>query len=171
MRDHYHGFDVINTQRHVAIGHMDINCTPTELVTVDPSGGLTCGLFLQEFISRSGGYVTNSDATSDCQYCSARTTDQWMAPNFNIHYSNHWRDFGIFWGYIVFNVRHGSCHCLLIPHAFLEQTMCVYIFTYLIRVQSHRRLIAFSKRSVSSFLDVFKVSKSDVEISKRDIET
>ena len=90
----------------VAIGHMEINCSFTELVTVDPPLGQTCGSFLQEYISRSGGYITNPDATSDCQYCSARTTDEWMKPNFNILYSNHWRDFGIFWGYIVFNVRY-----------------------------------------------------------------
>ncbi|KXN81251.1 Brefeldin A resistance protein [Leucoagaricus sp. SymC.cos] len=127
-----------------AIGRMEINCSSTEFVTVDPPSGQTCGSFLQEYISRSGGYITNSDATTGCQYCSARTTDQWMGPNFNIYYTNHWRDFGIFWGYIVFN------------------TICVYLFTYLIRVQSHNRIIAFSKRGVSSFLDVFKVSKSDV---------
>lgn len=41
------------------------------------------------------------------------------------------------------------------------QTICVYVFTYLIRVQSHKRLIDFSKRSVSSFLGVFKVGKGD----------
>ncbi|KAF5350668.1 hypothetical protein D9756_008520 [Leucocoprinus leucothites] len=131
-----------------AIGHMEINCSPTEFVTVDPPSDQTCGSFLQDYISRAGGYITNSDAVSGCQFCSARTTDQWMKPNFNISYSNHWRDFGIFWGYIAFN------------------TICVYLFTYLIRVRSHRHLIAFSKRSVSSFLDVFKVKKSDIDLEK-----
>ena len=144
---------------HAAIGRMEINCSPTELVTVDPPSGQTCGSFLQEYISRSGGYITNPDATIGCQYCSARTTDEWMEPNFNILYSNHWRDFGIFWGYIVFNVSH------VIPATYIilnnTQTICVYVFTYLIRVQSHKRLIDFSKRSVSSVLGVFKVGKGD----------
>ncbi|KAJ3555176.1 hypothetical protein NP233_g12270 [Leucocoprinus birnbaumii] len=131
-----------------SIGHMQINCSPTEFVSIDPPSGQSCGSFLEDYISRAGGYITNSDATSGCQFCSARTTDQWMKPNFNIEYSNHWRDFGIFWGYIVFN------------------TICVYLFTYLIRVQSHKELIAFSKRSVSSFLDVFRVKKSDIDLEK-----
>lgn len=87
---------------------MEINCSSTELVTLDPPSGQSCGTFLQEYISRAGGYVTNPDATSGCQFCSARTTDQWMGPTFNIYYEHHWRDFAIFWGYIAFNVSYLS---------------------------------------------------------------
>ncbi len=89
---------------NLVVGHMEINCSSTELVTVDPPSGQLCGSFLQGYILRVGGYVTNPDAAIGCQFCSARTTDQWMGPNFNIYYEHHWRNFGIFWGYIVFNV-------------------------------------------------------------------
>lgn len=96
----------------LAVGHTEINCSSTELVTVDPPSGSSCGTFLQEYISHVGGYVTNPGATGGCQFCSARTTDQWMGPNFNIYYEHHWRDFGIFWGYIFFNV---SCFISPLP--------------------------------------------------------
>jgi len=148
---------------------MDINCSSTEspllyhllVKVVALSSGIHLALWR---------YVTNPDATANCQYCSARTTDQWMVQN-SIFFTQIVGETLGYSGLYYINVRHQCCYCLSIPHAFLEQTICVYVFTYLIRVQSHRRLIAFSKRSVSSFIDVFKVSKSDIEFSKGDIET
>jgi len=89
-----------------AIGLEQIECSGTELVTLQPPSGQSCGSFMAQYISTNGGYLTNPDVTSDCQFCAYRTTDEWMGPNFNIYYKNHWRDFGIFWAYIVFNVRH-----------------------------------------------------------------
>ncbi|XP_006455063.1 hypothetical protein AGABI2DRAFT_121012 [Agaricus bisporus var. bisporus H97] len=122
-----------------SVGRMDINCSPTELVSVDPPSGQQCGAFFQEFIRLSGGYITNPTALNSCLYCSARTTDEWMGPNFNIRYENHWRDFGIFWAYIVFNL------------------LSVYLFTYLLRVQSHRWLAVLFKEKVTKA--VRKVAK------------
>ena len=56
------------------------------------------------YISSHGGFLTNPDASAACQFCSFRTTDEWMEPTFNIFYHNHWRDFGLFCVYIIFNV-------------------------------------------------------------------
>ena len=55
-------------------------------------------------MSRAGGYLTNPDATSACQFCSFRNTDEFLDLSFNIKYSNRWRDIGIFIAFIVFNV-------------------------------------------------------------------
>ncbi|KAF8905939.1 pleiotropic drug resistance ABC transporter [Gymnopilus junonius] len=71
-----------------AIGRQLITCAEKELQTLQPPSGQTCGTFMSEFISSNG----------------VRTTDQWMGPTFNVFYHLHWRDFGIFCGYIVFNV-------------------------------------------------------------------
>lgn len=101
---------------------MEINCAPEELVSVNPPSGSTCGTFFEEFIRLSGGYITNPTATDSCLYCSARTTDEWMQPKFNIRYENHWRDFGIFWGYIVFNVS--FCFCFRLYSG--KQLRCTY---------------------------------------------
>ena len=56
-------------------------------------------------MSRAGGYLTNPDATTACQFCSFRTTDEFLDLSFNIKYSNRWRDVGIFIAFIAFNVR------------------------------------------------------------------
>ena len=60
---------------------------------------------MDPYISRAGGYLTNPDSTSACQFCSFRNTDEFLDLSFNIKYSNRWRDVGIFIAFIVFNVR------------------------------------------------------------------
>ncbi|KAF9555496.1 pleiotropic drug resistance ABC transporter [Agrocybe pediades] len=101
------------------MGHQPINCSDKELLTLQPPSGQTCEGFMSQYISNRGGYLTNPQATSGCLFCPYRTTDEWMGPTFNIFYRHHWRDFGIFCGYIVLN------------------TCLVYILTYLARVRSY----------------------------------
>ena len=59
---------------------------------------------MKEYIAFSGGYLTNPTATAACQFCSVRTTDQFLGAAFNIFYEHHWRDMGIVAAFIVFNV-------------------------------------------------------------------
>jgi ATP-binding cassette subfamily G (WHITE) protein 2 (SNQ2) len=122
-----------------AVGGQLINCSDKELVTLQPPAAESCGAFMAQYISSVGGYLTNSDATSDCRFCSSRTTDEWMGPTFNIFYRNHWRDFGIFCAYILFNI------------------FLVYLLTYLVRVRSHKRMNKLSKK-VLVLIDKFKTS-------------
>jgi CDR ABC transporter len=88
----------------LAVGGYPINCATKEFATLEPPSGSTCISYLQSYISRHGGYLANPDATSGCSFCSARTTDEWFGPAFNMSYSHHWRDLGIFVAYIIFNV-------------------------------------------------------------------
>ena len=87
-----------------AIGGYDINCAPVELVQLTPPSGQTCSQYMQPYINSNGGYLTNSDASSGCNYCQYRTTDEFLLNSFNISYSHHWRNFGFMWVFIAFNV-------------------------------------------------------------------
>ena len=98
--------NILNLFSLAAVGRMEINCSETELVRLNPPSGQSCGSFLQTFIDSRGGYLTDPDATSNCEYCSVRTTDQFLVPNFNIQYENRWRDVGIVLVFVVFNVSH-----------------------------------------------------------------
>jgi len=86
-----------------ALGRRNITCSPVELVTVEPPSGMSCGQYLGPFISSAGGYLTNSDATSACEYCSFSTTDAFLGQSFNIFYSHRWRNVGLLCAYIAFN--------------------------------------------------------------------
>ncbi|KAI5121205.1 hypothetical protein M0805_006006 [Coniferiporia weirii] len=103
-----------------AIGHQEINCATQELVKVSPLSGQTCSQFLSAYMSTAGGYVQNPDATSDCLFCSSRTTDQFLEASFNIFYSHHWRNLGILCAFILFNIA------------------ATYALTYLFRIRSRR---------------------------------
>jgi ATP-binding cassette subfamily G (WHITE) protein 2 (SNQ2) len=88
-----------------ALGHSQITCAPIEYVIVKPPRGQTCQQYLSKFISTAGGYVTNPSAKDDCQFCSYRTTDEFLQSNSNFFWSHRWRNIGFLWIYIVFNVR------------------------------------------------------------------
>jgi ATP-binding cassette subfamily G (WHITE) protein 2 (SNQ2) len=111
-----------------AIGQQEINCATKELAQLQPPSGSTCGSYMQSYITSHGGYLLNSNATSGCLYCSARTTDEFFGPTFNISYSHHWRDAGLFAVYIAFNV------------------VALFVITYLFRVRSPASLIAGLRR-------------------------
>ncbi|SRR6266702_4950552 len=88
-----------------ALGHSEITCAPVEYVTVRPPLAQTCQQYLSKFINTTGGYVTNPSATDNCQFCSYRTTDEFLESNSNIFWSHQSRNFGFMWIYVGFNVR------------------------------------------------------------------
>lgn len=91
--------------RYLGLGGQQITCSEVEYSTINPPAGLTCSQYMDPYMSRAGGYLTNPDSTSACQFCSFRNTDEFLDLSFNIKYSNRWRDIGIFIAFIVFNVR------------------------------------------------------------------
>ncbi|KAH9171890.1 ABC-2 type transporter-domain-containing protein [Lactarius sanguifluus] len=109
-----------------ALGHSEITCSAVEYVTVSPPSGQTCQQYLSEFISTTGGYLTNPTATDNCQYCSYRTTDEFLQSNSNIFWSHHWRNFGFMWIYIGFNI------------------FAIYAMTYIFRIRGPANF--FSRR-------------------------
>ncbi|KAF4607737.1 hypothetical protein EYR40_000072 [Pleurotus pulmonarius] len=99
-----------------AIGHQDIVCSEKEIAIVNPPSGNTCAQYFQSYIANNGGYLNNPDSVTACQFCSTRTTDEYLERTFNIQYSHRWRDVGIFCAFIAFN------------------TVAAYAFTYMFRV-------------------------------------
>lgn len=120
----------------LAIGGQAIVCSSTELVSVNPPKGLTCGEYMNPFIELAGGYLTNTGDTEGCQYCPYKTADQYMYSRFNITYSDHWRNLGIIFGFVAFNVsycrmllRYGADvpsvdHCDVLVHVFHAHSHC-----------------------------------------------
>ncbi|KIY52486.1 ABC transporter [Fistulina hepatica ATCC 64428] len=86
------------------LGDQTMACADIELVTVQPPSGLTCSQYLDPYMSVAGGYLTNPNATSSCEFCSTRTTDAYLGAVFNIYDRYHWRDLGIMVAYVGFNL-------------------------------------------------------------------
>jgi ATP-binding cassette subfamily G (WHITE) protein 2 (PDR) len=70
---------------------------------MQPPSGQTCGAYLQPYASAAGGQIYNPNSTADCQYCPISNADQFLS-SVAISYTTRWRDYGIGFAYIVFNI-------------------------------------------------------------------
>ena len=80
-----------------------IVCSSIELVSFQPPANTTCAQYMSAYIAQTGGYLTNPDATADCSFCSASSTNTYLA-QLSSQYSTRWRNFGVMWAFILFNV-------------------------------------------------------------------
>ncbi|KAE8355555.1 ABC-2 type transporter-domain-containing protein [Aspergillus coremiiformis] len=80
-----------------------IRCDTAELSVFNPPSGSTCGDYMAPYLQTAPGVLYNPSATQGCEYCPLRTADQYLAGS-NIYYSERWRNFGLGWAYIGFNV-------------------------------------------------------------------
>ena len=80
-----------------------VECAANELARFDPPTGTTCGAYLETFLSSAPGQLLNPEATTACEYCSLSSSDQFLA-SVAISWTHRWRDYGIGYSYIVFNI-------------------------------------------------------------------
>ncbi|KAL7754992.1 hypothetical protein ACKLNR_014749 [Fusarium oxysporum f. sp. zingiberi] len=85
------------------LGGRLVECSRSEVSVFNPPSGQTCGDYMADYLKQAPGQLQNPDATSQCQYCSLSNADQFMAGN-RIYYTERWRNFGIVWAYIGFNI-------------------------------------------------------------------
>jgi len=85
------------------LANVDVTCASNEFITLNPPDGQACGEYMSDYMSRAGGYLMNPSATSDCNYCKIKDTNVFLA-SINSEYDTRWRNFGIMWAYIAFNI-------------------------------------------------------------------
>ncbi|KAK2036370.1 ABC-2 type transporter [Colletotrichum somersetense] len=85
----------------VAIHNQPVQCEAGEFARYQPPPNQSCEQYTQPYIQQAGGYV-QTGVGGICEFCQYATGDQFGA-GFDVYYSNIWRDFGIFCGFIVFN--------------------------------------------------------------------
>ncbi|KAA8650140.1 hypothetical protein EYZ11_011024 [Aspergillus tanneri] len=80
-----------------------VKCSKVEMAVFNPPSGLTCQDYMAKYLSVAPGYLNNPNASSSCEYCSLTVADQYLA-SVGINWTQRWRNFGIFWAYIVFDI-------------------------------------------------------------------
>ena len=78
-------------------------CSKKEYNYFEPPSGETCGSYMANFLKSNTGYINNPNDTSNCAYCIYSVGDEYLS-YVNAEYSHLWRNFGIYWAYIVFNI-------------------------------------------------------------------
>jgi ABC-type multidrug transport system permease subunit/ABC-type cobalamin/Fe3+-siderophores transport system ATPase subunit len=80
-----------------------VQCAPNEYVNFNPPQGETCGSYIEGYKAVAGGYMQNDDATTGCQWCAVSDTDTFLKA-LSSNYDDVWRNFGILWVYVIFNI-------------------------------------------------------------------
>ncbi|KAK9244771.1 ABC-2 type transporter-domain-containing protein [Lipomyces tetrasporus] len=94
---------LVDAMLSVGVANTQVQCSAIELLSFDPAVNTTCGEYMAPYMSISGGQVLNPDATSECKFCSVSSTNTFLA-SVASSYAHRWRNFGLIWVYIVFNV-------------------------------------------------------------------
>ncbi|KAF4467163.1 ATPase [Fusarium albosuccineum] len=87
----------------VAVANTDAVCAANEYITFPPPSGQTCLGYMQPYMEQAGGYLTDDNNNSTCTYCSIGDTNVFLA-GVQSDYADRWRNFGLMWVYIIFNV-------------------------------------------------------------------
>lgn len=85
------------------LANVDVTCASNEWTTVNPPNGQTCGEYMADYISRMGGYLLDPQASSTCSYCKIKDTNVYLS-GISSEYKDRWRNFGILWVFIAFNI-------------------------------------------------------------------
>ena len=57
---------------------------------------------MQSYIASMGGRLLNPDSTTECEFCPISDTNSFLSV-LKAEYGDRWRNFGILWGYVLFN--------------------------------------------------------------------
>lgn len=87
----------------VGVGQTTAECSSIELLRFSPPSGQTCGSYLNPFMRFAGGKLLNPGSTAMCEYCEISTTDAFLAA-VGIHFGERWRNIGILFVYVMFNL-------------------------------------------------------------------
>lgn len=86
------------------LGGYPVRCADNELAVFNPPTGQTCQAYLAKYFAMGAqGELYNPAATAGCRYCPAKSSNQYLA-SVGVYPSQAWRNFGIGWAYIAFNV-------------------------------------------------------------------
>lgn len=93
---------IVSTMLHAR----PVTCSISETLIFSPPPGmnLTCAQYMGPmFEGGAPGVLQNPLDTSDCRYCAMSVADEFMGMA-DIFWSERWRNFGIMWGYIFFDI-------------------------------------------------------------------
>ncbi|ENH62835.1 ABC transporter CDR4 [Fusarium oxysporum f. sp. cubense race 1] len=85
------------------VGKQELACSEIEFLQFQTPENLTCGEYVGQFVQAVGGALSNPGSNQTCLYCPIASTDTYLA-TMSIRYSERWRNFGLLWAFIVFDV-------------------------------------------------------------------
>jgi len=94
---------LISGMLSTGVANTNVKCAVNEFLHFPPPNGQTCGQYMSSYIASSGGYLQDPDSITNCSFCSVSDTNIFLA-SLGSYYSQAWRNYGIMWAYILFNI-------------------------------------------------------------------
>ncbi|RMZ88596.1 hypothetical protein DV736_g4173, partial [Chaetothyriales sp. CBS 134916] len=88
-----------------AVADSSVVCAANEYLRFPPPSGQTCAQYMEPYINAFSGYLqaATEQSTTNCSFCQLKSTNTFLAA-VAVNPDHKWRDFGIMWVYICFNV-------------------------------------------------------------------
>ncbi|GAP91426.2 putative ABC transporter ABCl1 [Rosellinia necatrix] len=88
-----------------SVGNSAVVCADNELLLLEPPANTTCASYLEAQIAAAGGYLQPGTEMNmaDCMLCPIGRTNDYLA-SIGITYGDRWRNFGLLFVYIAFNI-------------------------------------------------------------------
>ncbi|KAH8899834.1 hypothetical protein GQ53DRAFT_202929 [Thozetella sp. PMI_491] len=97
---------IVSAMLSTAVANTKVVCADNEYLHFDPPQGMDCGTYFGNYTMAVGGYMLDDKATTDCAYCAIDDTNTFLK-TVSSSYDDRWRNFGIIWVFIIFNVFAG----------------------------------------------------------------
>ncbi|KAK2781143.1 hypothetical protein FQN52_001790 [Onygenales sp. PD_12] len=96
---------LVSAMLSTGLSGTEVVCDPIEFLRFNPLDNQTCQEYLGPFMDfyPAKGYLMNPSATEDCGFCSMKYTDSFLL-SIGSKYDEAWRNFGLMWAYIAFNI-------------------------------------------------------------------
>lgn len=86
------------------LANAPVTCAANEILSFRSPQGSTCAEYMADYINKAGGQLVNSSQdSSECSFCPIVDTNAFLT-NISVSWANRWRNFGLLWVYIVFNL-------------------------------------------------------------------
>lgn len=95
---------IVSGMLSTSVANTALTCSENELVRFNAPSGEDCSSYLESYLNETGGYLQPGTSLSNmCEVCPYSSTNQFL-DTFNVSYGDSWRNFGILWAFIGFNV-------------------------------------------------------------------
>jgi len=97
---------IVSAMLATAVANTEVQCAPNEFLQFQPPANMSCGDYMNPYIGALGGRLADPDARDMCSFCSISDTNVFLK-SVRADYADRWRNFGILWAYVIFNIFAG----------------------------------------------------------------
>ncbi|KAL4939057.1 hypothetical protein BDV06DRAFT_231303 [Aspergillus oleicola] len=95
---------LVSAMLSTGLSGTNVECEDVEYLVFNPPANQTCQDYMQTYMdSTQSGYLLDPQATSQCSFCTSDKTDTFLLSIYS-KFDEAWRNFGLMWVYIVFNI-------------------------------------------------------------------